>query len=593
MKNLNLFKLISLLLVSMIFQVGTAQTAKSLVKNEALKNDNYFQISARAGYDTPFYSNDTPYIDYNSGLEVGLSMDYYWKWFGLGVDVDYISNTPESTYPTLGLIDGSNRALTSFDLSEKEIKRFFYGIGPDFKHQSKNGKWVYELNTRVGLSSIKGGRTELRETTTAPAPLGQLLNFHAGYNATNVLTAKGQVRVNYFFNNFIGVHAGAYYMRHFDVAEMTDPSLGIVASYYPFTSGTSTTGQSVSVLNPKNGPVVRMQADKNDISSIGVFAGISLKLASNKKDKTCETCPAYALAVTARDKFTKEVLPDTDVVVKNTKGEVVQTAKTNNYGVVVFNGITPDNYTIEGMLYNTKMESSTTTTNEFKAKETLQKVILYTDLNFILKGKVVVCNSAQPLTGVAVNLKNLLIAEQKNTLTTASGEFVFNVAKNSMYEVYGKKDSYFSQTETITTKEYDRNTTLFVKLEVCMEAADCGKAIGLKNILYDLDKFEINEVAKKELNRLVQFMLDNPLLSVEVSSHTDSRSSNGYNLTLSQNRANAAVDYVVSKGISRSRITGKGYGETQLLNKCADGVSCSEAQHQLNRRTEMKVICNN
>jgi len=77
-----------------------------------------------------------------------------------------------------------------------------------------------------------------------------------------------------------------------------------------------------------------------------------------------------------------------------------------------------------------------------------------------------------------------------------------------------------------------------------------------------------------------------------VSSHTDSRGSDGYNQTLSQNRANAAVDYVVSQGIARSRIYGTGYGETRLLNTCADGVSCSEAQHQMNRRTEMKVICN-
>ena len=64
-----------------------------------------------------------------------------------------------------------------------------------------------------------------------------------------------------------------------------------------------------------------------------------------------------------------------------------------------------------------------------------------------------------------------------------------------------------------------------------------------------------------------------------------------YNKTLSQNRANAAVDYVVSQGIERNRISGMGYGETQLLNSCADGVTCSEAMHQINRRTEMKVIC--
>jgi outer membrane protein OmpA-like peptidoglycan-associated protein len=155
------------------------------------------------------------------------------------------------------------------------------------------------------------------------------------------------------------------------------------------------------------------------------------------------------------------------------------------------------------------------------------------------------------------------------------------------------KENYFSQIETISTKEFNRNSTLFIKLEVCMDEVDCGKSLNLKNIFYDLNKFNINEQAKKELNRLVQFMQDNPNTKVEISSHTDSRDTNTYNQTLSQNRANAAVDYVISQGINGSRIIGVGYGETRLLNKCADGVECTETQHQLNRRTEMKVICPN
>ena len=87
-------------------------------------------------------------------------------------------------------------------------------------------------------------------------------------------------------------------------------------------------------------------------------------------------------------------------------------------------------------------------------------------------------------------------------------------------------------------------------------------------------------------------MKDNLDIKVVVRSHTDARASAEYNQTLSQNRANAAVDYVVSQGIARDRISGKGYGETKLLNKCADGVSCTEAEHSINRRTEMEVICN-
>ena len=113
----------------------------------------------------------------------------------------------------------------------------------------------------------------------------------------------------------------------------------------------------------------------------------------------------------------------------------------------------------------------------------------------------------------------------------------------------------------------------------------------LNNINYDLDKYFIREDAKPELDKIVRFLKDNPNVNIILKSHTDSRASNEYNLTLSQNRAQAAVNYITSKGISIKRITAKGYGETQLLNKCSDGVPCSEAEHQLNRRTEFEVVC--
>ena len=144
---------------------------------------------------------------------------------------------------------------------------------------------------------------------------------------------------------------------------------------------------------------------------------------------------------------------------------------------------------------------------------------------------------------------------------------------------------------TIRKNDYKNQQSKYVKLVICMEKIDCNTAIRLDNIHYDLDKYDIRPDAKPELDRLVQFLKDNPEVRVELSSHTDSRASNEYNQKLSQNRANAARAYVISQGISPSRIVSVGYGESRLLNKCADGVPCSEEEHQLNRRTEMKVIC--
>lgn len=547
-----------------------------------INNNNGFQLSLRGGYDIPNFKNNTPYIDYKSGLNLGTSVDYYWNWFGLGLDVDYINSGSKNTYPLSNLYNSSGVPLTSFTVREDKIARLFYGVGPDFRHVSNNKKFQAEFNTRFGLSSIKGGKVELRETTTSA---NQVLNFHAGYNLTSSFSAKAQLRFTYFFTNSFGVHLGAYYLKHFDGTELVDPTLGIASGYQTFNQ----TLQSNSLI-VGNQLTSRVDPCNCDLSSIGFFAGVTLKLNATASTK-CSVCDKYSLAVTARDKFTKELLPYTDVALKDIKGNVIKTGTTNSFGVVVFDYIEPDNYTIEGVLYDIKLENNTAAKSEFKVRETLQKEILYSDTNFILKGKAVVCNTTQPISGVSVVLKNATLGEQKSTITDAKGEYIFNVKQQADYTIYGKKENYFSQIETISTKDFNRNTTLFVKLEVCMDEADCGKSIKLKNILYDLDKYFIKEVAKKELNRLVQFMQDNPGVKIEVSSHTDSRASNEYNMTLSQNRADAAVDYVVSQGIERNRIKGVGYGESRLLNKCADGVECTEAQHQINRRTEMKVIC--
>jgi outer membrane protein OmpA-like peptidoglycan-associated protein len=116
------------------------------------------------------------------------------------------------------------------------------------------------------------------------------------------------------------------------------------------------------------------------------------------------------------------------------------------------------------------------------------------------------------------------------------------------------------------------------------------EAINLGSILYDLNKFTLRPEGMRELNKLVKYMTQHPELRVELSSHTDSRAGASYNQTLSQNRAQSCVDYIVAQGIDPSRILAKGFGESEPLNRCRDGVSCSEEEHQANRRTELKLI---
>lgn len=116
-----------------------------------------------------------------------------------------------------------------------------------------------------------------------------------------------------------------------------------------------------------------------------------------------------------------------------------------------------------------------------------------------------------------------------------------------------------------------------------------NKKIILRNIYYDFDKWDILPESAAELDQLVSLMKENPGMKVELSSHTDSRGARIYNKKLSQRRADSASEYVVSHGVGRERIIAKGYGESQLLNKCADGVMCSPQDHRENRRTEIYI----
>jgi outer membrane protein OmpA-like peptidoglycan-associated protein/tetratricopeptide (TPR) repeat protein len=114
--------------------------------------------------------------------------------------------------------------------------------------------------------------------------------------------------------------------------------------------------------------------------------------------------------------------------------------------------------------------------------------------------------------------------------------------------------------------------------------------IELKDIYYDFDKWYIREESERELNKLLGFLQENSDAVVEIGSHTDARAPYDYNIKLSQRRAQSVVDWLIARGINRTRLKPKGYGETQPRNACVDGVTCTEYEHQRNRRTEFKVI---
>ncbi|MBU1821149.1 MAG: OmpA family protein, partial [Bacteroidetes bacterium] len=124
------------------------------------------------------------------------------------------------------------------------------------------------------------------------------------------------------------------------------------------------------------------------------------------------------------------------------------------------------------------------------------------------------------------------------------------------------------------------------RVTVKLDNLELNKTFVLENIYYDLDKYNIRPDAAVELDKLVQILKDNPTLNIELASHTDARATDAYNNNLSQQRAQSAVNYLISRGIDASRLTAKGYGERQLIVQNAK----TEEEHQRNRRTEFTVL---
>ena len=105
-----------------------------------------------------------------------------------------------------------------------------------------------------------------------------------------------------------------------------------------------------------------------------------------------------------------------------------------------------------------------------------------------------------------------------------------------------------------------------------------------------MDKSNIRPDAAVELAKIVEVMKEHPAMKIDIRSHTDSRASDDYNLKLSDRRAKSTMEWIVKQGIDRKRLTAKGYGETQLVNGCSNGVPCTEEEHQANRRSEFIVV---
>lgn len=202
--------------------------------------------------------------------------------------------------------------------------------------------------------------------------------------------------------------------------------------------------------------------------------------------------------------------------------------------------------------------------------------------------------TSSPINAALVQLFDIEMNLINEIITTENGEYLFEELEcDKNYIVRISTKNHETVEETIATEKISGDTKLLTnlnkKIKKVSVGSDLAKSFNIKIIYFDLDKSNIRKDAALELQKIVEVLKLNPTMKIDVRSHTDSRQTSEYNIKLSDRRAKATIAWMIKNGIDKERLSGRGYGESQLKNNCSDGVECSEEEHQLNRRSEFII----
>ena len=212
----------------------------------------------------------------------------------------------------------------------------------------------------------------------------------------------------------------------------------------------------------------------------------------------------------------------------------------------------------------------------------------------VLFGTVTDQDTKAILPGASLILMDSNFNKIKETTSDAAGKYEFTeVECGEKYYVRASLEGYNTKESPVIIGKDSGKTELNIELEKTAKpiptGGDLADVFGINLIYFDLDKWNIREDAAIDLAKILDVLQQYPTMKIDIRSHTDSRATAEYNIKLSDRRAKSTKDWLVKNGIKADRLTAKGYGESQLINKCADGVECTEAEHQLNRRSQFII----
>lgn len=261
-----------------------------------------------------------------------------------------------------------------------------------------------------------------------------------------------------------------------------------------------------------------------------------------------------------------------------------------------------DLVTNKGYMIITSRKGYYSDTTEFntvgiKETKTIDKKIVLKPLPIIMAFlQASALSNNAPLSKVTYQLTELA---SKKAESKTGDNYNSDLILNKQYLLIASKQGFSSDTVKFSTNDIKETTTIekVLNLKPKVILVKRNERIKLQNLYYKLDKFAANEaemedwgLAQQSLDYMYNIMSKYPDMTIELSSHTDARGSDKYNLELSQKRAVGVKEYLISKGIERSKIVAKGYGETRLVNQCKNGVKCSDEEHLQNRRTEFRIL---
>jgi outer membrane protein OmpA-like peptidoglycan-associated protein len=204
----------------------------------------------------------------------------------------------------------------------------------------------------------------------------------------------------------------------------------------------------------------------------------------------------------------------------------------------------------------------------------------------------------QQTKAILPNTKLILMDDSfnkiKETVSDANGKYEFTeVECGKKYYVRASLEGYTTKESPVIIGKDTGKTELNIELEKVAKqipiGGDLADVFGINLIYFDLDKWNIRPDAAIDIAKILDVLQQYPTMKIDIRSHTDSRATAEYNIKLSDRRAKSTRDWLIQKGINPSRLTAKGYGESQLVNKCADGIPCTEAEHQQNRRSQFII----